>query len=56
MTVSGLEHIKGETNDVWYKPYEHRSAQEKFMRDYLTWEVALVEQIERDATTQFRVF
>ena len=47
---SGLEHVIGETDDVWYKPYEHRGAQEKFMRDYLTWEVALVEQIERDGT------
>jgi rhodanese-related sulfurtransferase len=55
-TESGLTNIIGETDDVWYKPYEHRGAQEKFMRDYLSWEVALVEQIERDATTQFRTF
>ncbi|HIG43674.1 MAG: rhodanese-like domain-containing protein [bacterium] len=55
-TVSGLEHTVGSTDDVWYKPYEHRGAQEKFMRDYLTWEVALVAQIERDGTTQFRAF
>ena len=55
-TESGLEHIVGDTDDVWYKPYEHRGAQEKFMRDYLTWEVALVEQIERDGTTRFRAF
>ncbi|MCZ6869457.1 MAG: rhodanese-like domain-containing protein [Gammaproteobacteria bacterium] len=56
VTESGLEHIVGDTDDVWYKPYEHRGAQEKFMRDYLTWEVALVEQIERDGTTRFRAF
>ncbi len=56
VTDSGLEHIVGDTDDVWYKPYEHRGAQEKFMRDYLTWEVALVEQIERDGTTRFRAF
>ncbi len=55
-TESGLEHTVGDTDDVWYKPYEHRGAQEKFMRDYLTWEVALVEQIERDGTTRFRAF
>ena len=55
-TESGLANIIGEIDDVWYKPYEHRGAQEKFMRDYLSWEVALVEQIERDATTQFRTF
>ena len=56
VTESGLERIVGATDDVWYKPYEHRGAQEKFMRDYLTWEVALVEQIERDGTTRFRAF
>jgi rhodanese-related sulfurtransferase len=55
-TESGLTHTVGPTDDVWYKPYEHRGAQEKFMRDYLTWEVALVEQIERDGTTRFRSF
>lgn len=53
-TESGLERIVGEIDDVWYKPYEHRGTQERFMRDYLTWEVALVEQIERDGTTRFR--
>lgn len=51
-----LERAIGATDDVWYKPYEHRGAQEKFMRDYLTWEVALVEQLERDGTTRFREF
>jgi hypothetical protein len=56
VTESGLARIVGDTDDVWYKPYEHRGAQEKFMRDYLTWEVALVEQIERDGTTRFRAF
>ncbi|MCZ6641420.1 MAG: rhodanese-like domain-containing protein, partial [Gammaproteobacteria bacterium] len=56
VTESGIEHTIGDTDDVWYKPYEHRGAQEQFMRDYLTWEVALVEQIERDGTTRFRAF
>jgi rhodanese-related sulfurtransferase len=55
-TESGFERTIGARDDVWYKPYEHRGAQEKFMRDYLTWEVALVEQIERDGTTRFRAF
>lgn len=53
---SGLDHAVGTVDDVWYKPYEHRGAQERFMRDYLTWEVALVEQVERDGTTRFRTF
>ncbi len=56
LSLSGLERTVGSTDDIWYKPYEHRGAQGKFMRDYLTWEVALVAQIERDGTTQFRAF
>ena len=55
-TSNGLEHTIGPTDDVWFKPYDHRGRQEEFMRDYLTWEVALVEQIERDGTTRFREF
>ncbi len=55
-TESGLEHTTCQTDDVWYKPYEHRGAQEQFMRQYLTWEVALVEQLARDGTTRFQVF
>ncbi len=51
---TGLEHTVGPTDDVWYKPYDHRGDQERFMQDYLSWEVALVEQIERDGTTRFR--
>ena len=55
-TEAGLARTVGATDDVWFKPYEHRDAQEKFMREYLTWEVALVEQIERDGTARFRAF
>ena len=55
-TESGLVRPVGPTDDVWYKPYQHRDSQEKFMREYLTWEVALVGQIERDGTTRFRTF
>ena len=51
---TGLVGVIGATDDVWYKPYEHRAAQEKFMREYLTWEVALPEQIARDGTARFR--
>ena len=51
---TGLLGAIGATDDVWYKPYEHRGAHERFMRDYLTWEVALPEQIARDGTARFR--
>ena len=53
---AGLARAIGATDDVWYKPYEHRGAQERFMREYLTWEVALPEQIARDGTARFRRF
>lgn len=47
------EQFTSEPNEVWYKPYEHRGAVEQAMRDYLTWEVNLVEQIERDGDASF---
>ncbi|NNC79747.1 MAG: thiosulfate sulfurtransferase [Acidimicrobiales bacterium] len=43
-------------NDVWYKPYERDDAVGQHMVDYLTWEVALVEQINRDPTVNFPKF
>ena len=48
-----------EANDVWYKPYDHDDSTEvieQHMRDYLTWEIALVEQLERDPTVSFPSF
>ncbi|MGJ3259055.1 MAG: rhodanese-like domain-containing protein [Rhodospirillales bacterium] len=42
--------------DVWYRPYDMDDAQEGAMKQYLSWEVNLVAQIERDGTTSFRVF
>ena len=44
------------SDDVWYKPYQRADAVEDSMRAYLTWEVGLVEQIERDGTTNFKPF
>ena len=51
---TGNERFACEPNDVWYKPYEHSAEVEKAMRDYLTWEVNLVEQIKRDGDARFR--
>jgi rhodanese-related sulfurtransferase len=42
-----------EADDVWYKPYEQRESRQA-MQDYLTWEVNLIEQIERDGDARFR--
>jgi hypothetical protein len=43
-------------DDVWYKPYDHADAVRQHMEDYLAWEVALVEQLERDVTVSFPSF
>ena len=51
---SGFERATTEPNDVWYKPYDHPGdVAEQHMRDYLTWEIALVDQIKRDPTISF---
>ena len=43
-------------DDVWYKPYDHASDYKKHAQDYLSWEVALVDQIKRDPTIRFRAY
>ena len=46
-----------EPDDVWYKPYDHEGdVVEQHMRDYLTWEIALVDQLARDPTVSFPTF
>jgi rhodanese-related sulfurtransferase len=55
-TAGGIERALCDIDDVWYKPYESRKAPEQAMRDYLSWEVALLEQIERDDDATFRAF
>ena len=45
-----------ETNDVWYRPYDMDDAREGAMKQYLSWEINLVNQLERDGTTNFRAF
>ena len=52
----GIERATTTTDDVWYKPYDHGSDYEKHAREYLSWEVALVEQIKRDPTIRFRAY
>ena len=51
---TGFDRATTEANDVWYKPYDHGDeVAEQHMRDYLTWEIALVEQLDRDPTVNF---
>jgi rhodanese-related sulfurtransferase len=57
--AAGLPLESGETamwepnDDVYYKPYDGKSQVEQAMRDYLDWEVALVEKIARDSDVPF---
>jgi rhodanese-related sulfurtransferase len=57
-TESGVERATTERDDVWYKPYDHRSDYnyKQHARDYLAWEVALIEQVKRDPTIRFRSY
>jgi rhodanese-related sulfurtransferase len=55
-TESGIERATTTRDDVWYKPYDHEADYKKHARDYLDWEVALVEQIKRDPTIRFRAY
>lgn len=52
----GFEGNLDDSGDVWYRPYDMDDAQEGAMKQYLSWEVNLVAQIERDGTTNFRAF
>ncbi len=40
--------------DVWLKPYERQAGVQSAMQEYLSWEVDLLERIERDGTTRFQ--
>lgn len=53
---SGAERATTKLDDVSYKPYDHASDYRKHARDYLDWEVALVDQIKRDPTIRFRTY
>ena len=51
---AGNERATTTRDDVWYKPYDHEASFEQHARDYLAWEVALIEQIKRDPTIRFQ--
>ena len=53
---SGMTRLADQTEDVWYRPYDRTANVEEAMKDYLTWEVNLVKQIERDDDVAFRTF
>ena len=52
----GFTGMADETNDVWYRPYDMDDTNEGAMKQYLSWEINLVNQLEKDGTTKFRKF
>ena len=53
---SGDRRRTTELDDIWYKPYDHAGSYEQHARAYLSWEVALVEQIKREPAVRFRAY
>jgi len=53
--ADGAENLADAVDDIWLRPYEKDWGVEESMRAYLTWEVGLVEQLERDGSTRFVV-
>jgi rhodanese-related sulfurtransferase len=53
---NGVERATTTLDDVAYKAYDHATDYERHAREYLSWEVALVEQIKRDPTIRFRAY
>ena len=53
--ASGLENMTSTTDDVWYSPYDYDDLR-KSMTAYLTWEIDLIQQLEKDRSLQFRYF
>lgn len=53
---TGETNLADEADDVWLKPYERKGVVEDFMKEYLTWEIDLIQQIARDDLVSFRQF
>ncbi|HKI98600.1 MAG TPA: rhodanese-like domain-containing protein [bacterium] len=54
--VEGAEHMASETLDVFPKPYERDGGIEAAMKEYLTWEVDLVNQLQADGDVHFKPY
>lgn len=52
----GMERALDRIEDDWYMPYMFPDAPEQGKRDYLKWEIGLVEQVERDGTARYKIF
>ena len=50
----GFTRMADKANDVWYRPYDFKDGAEDAMKQYLSWEIELINQIRRDGTTNFQ--
>jgi len=50
----GTTCLASTTDDIYYRPYDGKSQIEQAMKDYLDWEVALVEQIRSEPYLAFK--
>ena len=53
---TGEDRMASAPDDVFAKPYDHPDRVEQHMRNYLDWEVTLVEQIEKSGEISYRIF
>ena len=53
--AEGLENLADEPDDVYLRPYDRDFGVEGAMRDYLTWELALVDQLAADGDARFHI-
>jgi rhodanese-related sulfurtransferase len=54
--TDGEENMADTPDDMWLRPYDRASGVAEAMNTYLSWEVDLVDQIERDGTTDYQLF
>ncbi|MBU0797977.1 MAG: thiosulfate sulfurtransferase [Alphaproteobacteria bacterium] len=55
-TEKGLINTATEVDDVYLRPYDREQGIEQAMNEYLSWEIELVRQIERDGDATFIKF
>ena len=53
---SGFENLTTENNDIQYKAYDYDENIEYHMKEYISWEIGLVDLVKKDGTAQFRHF
>lgn len=53
---TGDSHLLHKPDDIWRSPYETDGDRHTAFREYLDWELGLVEQLKRDGTVRFEEF